>query len=109
MKISFDLDGTFFSHPDLLGSIAVVLKKWGCEVGVLSSRNEPEIRGIFKDFPWDFIHGCSDNSFMHSDEDNAKWKSEQVQEQGIDIHFDDLADQILHYPVGTTKIIKVLP
>lgn len=109
MKISFDLDGTFLNYPDQLGSIAIMYQKWGHTIGVLSARNPTDIGVMFQGFPWDFIIGCTDNSFMTSDDKNAEWKSQQVQENNIDIHYDDLADLIDTYSKGSTKVIRVIP
>lgn len=114
MKISFDLDGVFLNNPDFMGTLAIYFKKWGHSVGVLSSRNEPEIKMIFGSFPWDFIIGCPDNSFMSGDIEfnsrkNAEWKAQMIRENDIDIHFDDLADFFNKNDIGSAKVIKVIP
>lgn len=110
MKVSIDVDGVITHHPMFFLGIAVYMRAWGHTVGVLSSRHSRDI----PPGPWEFIIGNDENiqggKYANATtEDMARWKAEQVRKNDIDIHFDDCADLINRFDVGTTKVLKVVP
>lgn len=107
LKISIDIDETLTSHMEFFITLAMTLKRWGHRVGILSGRASKDIPAG----PWDFVISGDDPDTQRfpNDHDKAKeWKSKMIRDNGIDIHFDDMADWILEGDVGNSKVVKVI-
>lgn len=99
MKISFDLDGTLFDQDIglVLQVIFLNLQEAGHEVGILTGHaagqrgndlHKLERMGIKPDFYIGSEKGFPD------EQQNARWKAEQIRKYKIDYHFDDSAHLI---------------
>lgn len=90
-RVSFDLDGTVFAHPQAFLKLFEGFRELGVEIGVLSARKveqASEIRALLRQqgFPefdfmflepaWYTLGGCNR-------------KSSVIREEVIDLHFDD--------------------
>ena len=97
-KISFDLDGTYLEYPDTFDAMAVMLQASGHEVGILTARSEdlpdghPEAKnggyvevGFEPDF--EYYLGLKDDE--NTPQEKAMEKTIMIQQENIDIHYDD--------------------
>jgi hypothetical protein len=96
MKISIDLDGSFFAHPEFFTELATALQKAGHQVGVMTGRmkktqendkKEVESYGFKPDFFYNRLDTAKGTPSM-------RFKAATMRGAGIDAHFDDEGDEI---------------
>lgn len=88
LKISIDIDGTYTEYPDTFDALAVMLQMSGHEVGILTARDKEENYlevGFEPDF--EYYLGLKDDEF--SEPEKCMEKTVKIQEEEIDLHFDD--------------------
>ena len=108
MKISFDIDGTYTEYPRIFDSLAFMLQMAGHEVGILSGRKDNEADedhetvdfGFEPDFEYYLDTDPDDDPASRSME-----KSTKIQEEDIDMHYDDEAEYFPNY----VTILKINP
>jgi hypothetical protein len=92
VKVSIDLDGTLFAHPEFFVLVGTLLQAAGHQVGILTGhkadaeehdRKKLAVLG----FTPDFYLGRTE-AYMPLN--GAHFKSDMIREHNIDIHFDDL-------------------
>ena len=96
MKISFDLDGTFYAAPVVFAALGIALQKDGHRVGILTGhgfRSEASDRAklLVFGFSPNFYYGRNDGEVS---EDVMQWKASKLEGESIDVHVDDDADGI---------------
>ena len=96
MKISFDLDGTFYAAPAVFAALGIALQKDGHRVGILTGhgfRSEVSDRAKLLEFGFspNFYYGRNDGEVSL---DVLQWKASKLEAQLIDVHVDDDADGI---------------
>jgi len=110
MKISFDIDGVMTVYPKELSTFMAIVKTSGHEVVLATGRAENEVKGSFpKEFldNLDFLITCDgpEEELKYSDKparsDMQKvynWKVPRLNEEGVQIHYDDYADVMMTHP-----------
>ena len=94
MKISFDLDGTYFEYPETFDSLAEMLQGSGHEVGILTNRPEEDLDlGFEPDFT--FFLGLHEDDY--SVDERCMEKAQKMMEEDIEIHYDDEAEYFPSY------------
>ena len=109
MRISIELDGSFWVIPEFFGIMGNALKEEGHEVGILtahSSEIEEEDRKLLlarADFEPSFFY-CRDKEDMEMD--MIQWKAGMIALKSIDVHFDHDATS-LKYNVRIPVIMSI--
>ena len=107
MRISIELDGSFWLMPEFFGKISNYLKSEGHEVGILTGHSE-EIKKEDLRLLWERVRFvpsffyCRDNDDFEMNE--IEWKAEMINLKSIDLHFDHNASQ-LKYSVKIPTIM----
>lgn len=105
MKISFDLDGTYTEYPETFDDLAAMLQAAGHEVGILTARpfddEHYEELGFVPDF--EYYLGLPDGKYTETEK--CLEKSVKIQQEEIDMHYDDEADLFPDYM--NTVIIEI--
>lgn len=92
MKISLDLDGTLYHHPDFFRELMRLFLAAGHEVGILTGHRmdsgDHDIEKLIAlGFPRPSFYFGRTPDYMHLN--GAHYKSMIIAREGIDIHFDD--------------------
>src|SRR6266404_5121075 len=100
MKISIDFDGTFWENWTFFGEMAKGLQSRGHQVGILTGHSteiEAEDRRLLLarcNFTPDFFLNRNEEALKRSVID---WKAIVIDEQHIDVHFDDDAATVQRF------------
>jgi len=93
MKISIDLNGTFYYKPEFFQWFASAMQLAGHTVGILTGHNATsethdrvKLARLFYFYP-DFYLGRTEEYLPFN---GAKFKCDMIRKHSIDIHFDDM-------------------
>jgi len=102
MKIAFDFNGVMDTYQQILLPFIVLLKQSGHQVGLCTGNASGVFPKEYKNF-WDFTIFCegpeeemrlSKRVATTHEEKMKYWKSKALQEQKVDLIFEDHAKQI---------------